>query len=61
MLLSFYLFAILIVAMVVISLTDRDKTRYDIPAPIHERPSRLPVALWVALAVVMAALYIVFR
>ena len=33
MLLSFYLFVILVVAMAVLSLTDRTATQYEIPAP----------------------------
>ena len=61
MLLSFYLFVILVVAMVVISLTDGDKTQYEIPAPVKEERSRLAVALWIALAVVMIGLYVFFN
>ena len=57
MLLSFYLFVILVIAMVAISLTCRDKTVYEIPAPIHESWSRLAVVLWVLLALVMVSLY----
>ena len=61
MLLSFYLFVILMVAMTLISLTDKDKTRYEIPAPIHEGWSRLAIGLWIALAVVMICLYTYFN
>jgi len=61
MLLSFYLFVILAVSMVIVSLTDKDTTRYTIPAPVHEGFSKLAVGLWVALAVVMVGLYIVFN
>ncbi|MDE7086397.1 MAG: Na+/glucose cotransporter, partial [Prevotella sp.] len=61
MLLSFYLFALLVVAMVVISLTDGDGTSYEIPEPIREGWSRLATGLWVALAVVMVALYLYFN
>jgi SSS family solute:Na+ symporter len=61
MLLSFELFVILVVAMVIISLTDRDKTEYEIPAPIHETQSKLAVGLWIALAIVMIGLYIYFN
>jgi len=60
MLLSFYLFVCLVAAMVVISLTDGQPTSQAIPSPVHERQSRLGVALWVALAVVMVALYVCF-
>ena len=61
MLLSFYLFVILLASMVLISLTDRDRTQYEIPQPVREPVSRLAVGLWVALAVVMVALYLVFN
>ncbi len=47
--------------MVIISLTDRDKTEYEIPAPIHETQSKLAVGLWIALAIVMIGLYIYFN
>ena len=59
--LSFELFVILVVVMVVVSLTDSDKTRYEIPAPIHERWSKLAIALWTLLAIVMIALYTYFN
>ncbi|MBR1546641.1 MAG: sodium:solute symporter [Prevotella sp.] len=61
MLLSFELFVILVASMVVISLTDKDKTVYEIPAPVHENQSRLAIGLWIALAVVMIGLYIYFN
>ena len=61
MLLSFELFVLLVVSMVIISLTDSDKTAYDIPAPIHEPWSKLAISLWTALAVVMVGLYIFFN
>ncbi|MBQ9645493.1 MAG: Na+/glucose cotransporter, partial [Prevotella sp.] len=61
MLLSFYLFVILAVSMVLISLTDRDRTTYQIPAPVREGWSRLAVGLWIALAVVMVSLYVYFN
>ena len=61
MLLSFELFVILVVSMVMISLADKDKTRYEIPAPIHENKSKLAIALWTALAVVMISLYVYFN
>jgi SSS family solute:Na+ symporter len=61
MLLSFELFVILAVAMVIISLTDRDQTQYHIPEPINEGWSRLAISLWVTLAVVMIGLYIYFN
>jgi SSS family solute:Na+ symporter len=61
MLLSFYLFVILVVAMVVISLTDKTSPRYDIPTPVRERSGWLVVAAWTLLAVVMVTLYIIFN
>ena len=61
MLLSFYLFVILVVAMAVLSLTDRTATQYEIPAPVREQQSRLAVVLWIALAVVMVGLYVYFN
>ena len=61
MLLSFELFVILLVFMVIISLTDKDKTKYTIPAPIHEGWSKLAILLWIALAIVMVSLYVYFN
>jgi SSS family solute:Na+ symporter len=61
MLLSFELFVVLVVAMVIISLTDGDKTQYAIPAPVREGWSKLAVGLWIALAVVMISLYVYFN
>lgn len=61
MMLSFYLFVLLVVTMVIISLTDKDGTDYQIPEPIHESWSRLAVSLWIALAIVMIGLYIYFN
>lgn len=61
MLLSFELFVVLVVAMIIISLTDKDKTYYEIPAPVHEGWSKLTIGLWIALTVVMVGLYIFFN
>ena len=61
MLLSFELFVILLVFMVIVSLTDKDKTKYTIPAPIHEGWSKLAILLWIALAIVMVSLYVYFN
>jgi SSS family solute:Na+ symporter len=47
--------------MVILSLTDRTKTEYEIPAPIHESWSKLAIGLWIALAVVMTGLYVFFN
>lgn len=61
MLLSFELFVILVISMMVISLAGKNKTRYEIPAPIHENKSKLAIGLWIALAVVMISLYAYFN
>ena len=61
MLLSFELFVILVISMVIISLTDSDKTQHAIPEPIHEGWSKLAVSLWIALAAVMISLYVYFN
>ena len=61
MLLSFELFVILVASIMIISIADKNKTRYEIPAPIHEDKSRLAIGLWIALAVVMVSLYIYFN
>lgn len=61
MLLSFELFIILVASIMIISIADKNKTRYEIPAPIHEDKSRLAIGLWIALAVVMVSLYIYFN
>lgn len=61
MLLSFELFIILVVSMMMISLADKNKTRYEIPAPIHENRSKVAIGLWIALAVVMISLYVYFN
>jgi SSS family solute:Na+ symporter len=61
MLLSFELFVILVASMMIISLADKDKTRYEIPAPIHENRSKVAIGLWIALAIVMISLYVYFN
>ncbi len=61
MMLSFYIFVVLIAAMVVVSLMKKDAE----PAPeimkICEKPQRSVIIAWVALAVVMVSLYIFFN
>ena len=47
--------------MVIISLTDSDKTRYTIPAPVRESWSKLAIGLWIILAIVMISLYVFFN
>ena len=61
MLLSFYLFVILAAMMVVVSLADKHGERHAIPSPVHEKQSRLIIALWAALFAVMIGLYVVFN
>lgn len=61
MMLSFELFVLLAVSMVLISLFDSDKTQYEIPAPIREGRSKLAICLWLLLAVVMVSLYVFFN
>jgi len=61
MMLSFWLFVILIACMAVISLCDKQGERYAIPEPIHEEHSKLVIALWVVLFIVMIGLYIYFN
>ena len=61
MLLSFELFVLLVVSMVIISLADREKKPYVIPAPIREGKSKLAITLWTLLAIVMIGLYCFFN
>ena len=68
MLLSFELFVILVIAMVIISLAESYKTKvntnrpvYTIPEPIQEGWSKLATSLWIALTIVMIFLYVFFN
>ena len=68
MLLSFELFVILVIAMVIISLAESYKTMvnanrpvYTIPEPIQEGWSKLATSLWIALTIVMIFLYVFFN
>lgn len=61
MMLSFYLFVILMVAMMVVSLLDKKSERHDIPRPIHEDTGMFVKVAWFALVVVMVSLYIFFN
>ncbi len=61
MMLSFWLFVILVVMMVLVSLFDKRSERHDIPAPVSIKPSALVITLWVTLAAVMTGLYIWFN
>ncbi len=61
MLLSFYLFVILAAMMIVVSLLDKNGERHPIPTPVYAQRSGLVIGLWVALFVVMIALYYIFN
>ena len=61
MMLSFCLFVILAVMMALVSLLDKKGERHAIPAPLRERSSSLVITLWIALAIVMAGLYLYFN
>ncbi|MBP5257198.1 MAG: sodium:solute symporter [Prevotella sp.] len=61
MLMSFYLFVILSLVMVVVSLMSREKKVYAIPEPVREPISKQVVILWTLLAAVMIGLYIFFN
>jgi len=63
MLLSFYLFVILVACMVVISLSERDAKPAAISYAVDTSTGggKLVYALWTALAVVMVALYVFFN
>ena len=62
MLLSFYLFAIIAVAMVVVSLLDKNAVNRNVlDFGKIGRPARLVVTLWAMLIVVMIGLYIFFN
>lgn len=61
LLLSFYLFAILLFAAVLLSLADRHPTRYVQEEGELPRPTRRVWTLWIALIIVMIALYLFFN
>ncbi|MBO4658048.1 MAG: sodium:solute symporter [Prevotella sp.] len=61
MMLSFLLFVILAVMMVIVSLLDKKSTVHAIPQPIRGKTSRLVTTLWLLLAIVMLCLYVVFN
>ena len=61
MMLSFWLFVILVATMVVISLLDRHASVHEIPQPIRIQSSRRVITLWAALAIVMIGLYVFFN
>ena len=61
MLLSFYLCVILIAFAVIVSLLDHRKYDYSCPKPLPQTHSKLVIGSWIALAIVMVALYIIFN
>ena len=61
MMLSFYIFVILIISMVVISLADKAAAERPAMAVIREKPSLGVRIGWIALAIVMIGLYVFFN
>jgi SSS family solute:Na+ symporter len=62
MLLSFYIFAFLFILAIVISLLDKHPVRYEpVSGEILPKPSRLVKRVWLALIIVMIALYFFFN
>ncbi len=61
MLLSFYLFVILVLFMVAVSLLDHSKETSTLDYGIITRPSRLVISLWILLFAVMIGLYTFFN
>lgn len=61
MLLSFYIFVVLIISMIVVSLTDKAAEERPAMKVIKERPSTGVIIGWSLLAVVMVALYVFFN
>ena len=61
MMLSFYIFVILIISMIIVSLSNKQATVSPEIVKLSERPKRTVVVAWTLLAVVMVALYIFFN
>ena len=61
MMLSFWLFVILTLMMVIVSLCDKKGEVHDIPRPIQGKRSGWVITLWAVLALVMISLYIFFN
>ena len=61
MMLSFYIFVILIISMVIVSLTDKVSAERPAMAVIREKPSLGVRVGWIALAIVMIGLYVFFN
>ena len=61
MLLSFFIFLVLVTVMVIVSLYDNFETRHAPMQIVNERPSKTVIVGWTLLAVVMIGLYIFFN
>jgi SSS family solute:Na+ symporter len=61
MMLSFYIFVVLVAMMVVVSLCNKQATVDTKVVKLAEKPKRGVIMAWTALAVVMVALYVFFN
>lgn len=61
MLLSFYLFVILVIFMIIVSLIDNKKEECTLDNTITVKTSKTVIALWTGLIIVMLALYLFFN
>ena len=61
MMLSFYIFVVIIVSMVVVSMLDKTGEERQPMAVINEKPSKGVIIGWVLLSVVMVGLYLFFN
>ena len=61
MLLSFYIFVLLVISMVVVSLCNKKATVSPEIVKLIERPQRMVVVGWTLLAIVMIGLYVFFN
>ena len=61
MLLSFYIFVLLVISMVVVSLCNKKATVSPEIVKLIEHPQRMVVVGWTLLAIVMTGLYVFFN
>ncbi|MCD8290956.1 MAG: Na+/glucose cotransporter, partial [Prevotella sp.] len=61
MMLSFCIFVVLVLAMVIVSLTDKEPTVNSQIVKMCEKPKRGVIIAWSLLAIVMISLYIFFN
>ena len=61
MLLSFYIFVLLVISMVVVSLCDKKSAESPAIVKLSERPRRMVLVGWTTLAIVMIGLYVFFN